>query len=104
MLPWFYVEFRKRVKTYCRIPRLIKGVMKLTMLLCVQADMRLVKLVLRSFGEHEQRGNYTVLYNGEGTLEFGLTHHTIHHDGKGTPALICLFLKATPHFPNKQEK
>ena len=64
--------------------------------------MRLVKLVLRSFGEHEQRGNYTVLYDGEGTLEFDLTHYTIHHDGKGTPALICLSLKATSDFRNKE--
>ncbi|KAK7495076.1 hypothetical protein BaRGS_00013716, partial [Batillaria attramentaria] len=46
-------------------------------------DMRLVKLMYRGFGSHEERGNYTILYDGEGTIEFGLTSQHVHYDGKG---------------------
>ena len=56
------------------------------------ADMRLAKLMLRGFGEHEERGNYTVLYDGEGTIEFSLTHNVIHHDGKGMLPVIKVCL------------
>ncbi|PVD23820.1 hypothetical protein C0Q70_17094 [Pomacea canaliculata] len=44
--------------------------------------MRLAKLFLRGFGQYEERGNYTILYDGEGILEFGLTEQHIIHDGK----------------------
>lgn len=45
--------------------------------------MRLAKLFLRGFGQYEEMGNYTILYDGEGILEFGLTEQHIIHDGKG---------------------
>ena len=42
------------------------------------------KLVLRSSaGVHGPKGNFTVLYDGEGELDFGLVKHHIYYHGKG---------------------
>ena len=42
------------------------------------------KLVLRSSaGRHGPKGNFTVLYDGEGELKFGLVRYHIYHNGKG---------------------
>ncbi|XP_070194225.1 uncharacterized protein [Littorina saxatilis] len=45
--------------------------------------LHLGKTVYRGFGSHEETGNYTVLYDGEGTIDFGLAHFTVHYRGKG---------------------
>ncbi|KAK7495080.1 hypothetical protein BaRGS_00013720 [Batillaria attramentaria] len=62
------------------------------------------KTVYRSFGSHEESGNYTVLYDGEGDVDFGLSqHHTI-YEGKEFPNIkdngIELKITGTnPHNP-----
>ena len=44
------------------------------------------KLVLRSSaGRHGPKGNFTVLYDGEGELKFGLVRYHTYHNGKGKP-------------------
>lgn len=49
----------------------------------ISANQKLVQLVMRGFASHEPSGQYTILYDGEGEVDVGLTeHHTI-HDGKG---------------------
>ena len=48
------------------------------------ANLVVGKLVLRSSaGTHGPKGNYTVLYDGEGELDFGLAKHHIFYRGKG---------------------
>ena len=48
------------------------------------ATMIVGKLVLRSSaGRHGPKGNFTVLYDGEGELRFGLVRYHIYHNGKG---------------------
>nr|KAG5710339.1 hypothetical protein BaRGS_009055 [Batillaria attramentaria] len=47
------------------------------------ANQRLVKLMMRGFGEHDEGGRYTLLYDGEGTVDFSLAQHTVRYNGKG---------------------
>ena len=42
------------------------------------------KLVLRaSAGTHGPKGNFTILYDGEGEISFRLAKHHIFYNGKG---------------------
>lgn len=51
------------------------------------ATMIVGKLVLRSSaGTHGPRGNFTILYDGEGELQFSLVKYHIFYNGKGTGA------------------
>ncbi|KAK7495111.1 hypothetical protein BaRGS_00013751 [Batillaria attramentaria] len=47
------------------------------------AGMSVAKLMYVGFGQYEQNGSYTILYDGEGDFEFhGLSNHP-HYQGKG---------------------
>lgn len=47
--------------------------------------MRLGKLMLRSaIGLYAPKGNYTLLYDGEGEISFRFAHEHIMYNGKGT--------------------
>ncbi|KAK6174670.1 hypothetical protein SNE40_017903 [Patella caerulea] len=45
--------------------------------------LKVAKLIYRAFGVHEERGNYTILWDGDGEVSFGLTHNTILYHSKG---------------------
>ncbi|XP_070194227.1 uncharacterized protein [Littorina saxatilis] len=47
------------------------------------AGLRVGTVVYNGFGEHEQQGNYTLLYDGEGAVDFTVTQHTVHYHSKG---------------------
>nr|KAG5705277.1 hypothetical protein BaRGS_010728 [Batillaria attramentaria] len=49
----------------------------------LEPGLKLLKLMLRDFGAHEESGNYTILYEGEGDIEFSLTEHHTMYEGKG---------------------
>ncbi|KAK7099795.1 hypothetical protein V1264_022849 [Littorina saxatilis] len=49
----------------------------------LDGDLQVGKLMLRGFGEHEESGRYTVLYDGQGHIDFSLVGHTVHYDGQG---------------------
>lgn len=53
------------------------------MCICLSGDLQVGKLMLRGFGEHEESGRYTVLYDGQGHIDFSLVGHTVHYDGQG---------------------
>ena len=47
------------------------------------------KLVLRDFaGSHGPKGNFTVLYDGDGELDFRLAKYHIFYHGKGIKNLM----------------
>ncbi|KAK7495013.1 hypothetical protein BaRGS_00013653, partial [Batillaria attramentaria] len=75
----------------------------------LEPDLHVVKLMLRDFGMHEEKGNYTILYDGDGFLDFGLTSHHVHHNGKGRmvvdfpnighSGILLKVLATNPHNP-----
>lgn len=40
--------------------------------------------MFRGFGPHEEMGNFTALYDGEGIIDFELTEEHVLYDGKGS--------------------
>ncbi|KAK7101075.1 hypothetical protein V1264_023920 [Littorina saxatilis] len=58
------------------------------------AGLRVGTLVYNLFGEHQQQGNYTLLYDGEGTVDFHLADHLVHYRSKGR---IVVELSKFPH-------
>ncbi|KAK3083039.1 hypothetical protein FSP39_012374 [Pinctada imbricata] len=70
--------------------------------------MRLVKLMLRNFGVHAPRGNYTILYDGEGDIGIKLVKNHIYYKGKGrmvvylepgSGGVLVELLRTNPHNP-----
>ncbi|XP_067684249.1 uncharacterized protein [Haliotis asinina] len=49
----------------------------------LQPNQKLVQLQMRGFASHEPSGQYTILYDGEGEVDVGLSEHHTVHDGKG---------------------
>ncbi|XP_046365235.2 uncharacterized protein LOC124141307 [Haliotis rufescens] len=49
----------------------------------LEPGQKLLQLMFRGFGPHEEMGNFTALYDGEGIIDFGLTEEHILYDGKG---------------------
>nr|KAG5708911.1 hypothetical protein BaRGS_009320 [Batillaria attramentaria] len=47
------------------------------------AGLYVGKTVYRGFGEDEEDGNYTILYDGEGAITFGLVQFHVRYQGKG---------------------
>ncbi|KAK7101074.1 hypothetical protein V1264_023919 [Littorina saxatilis] len=49
----------------------------------LEKGLKLLKLFYRGFGSEEERGNYTILYDGEGQIKFSLTDLHVLYNGKG---------------------
>ena len=67
------------------------------------------KLVLRDFaGSHGPKGNFTVLYDGDGELDFRLAKYHIFYHGKGIKILCFRHLRNTSMhiilYANKTER